>query len=273
MRKIFTLIILMAAVSICGAQTDYNYVNQGFNLILETEGMGNEAAGLGGVSCTVGYQMNPNIFIGGGLKTIWGGRREFRKYRNHESNNGYNSYPTSKDNSYWINPADGNRYLFHAFNDKGEEVFLNDYVYAYEHEYDYETGIYRFADLYDADGNPLVIYERDLYYENNRECGWGGDYAVFKVVPYVCVRYNMLAQARVTPFADLRLGWDIARQGDNEKYGIDFSAMVGARFAIRDGDQAINLSAGFTATDLRGYADTKLWGVEKMFMMRFGFEF
>ncbi len=263
----------MAAVSICGAQTDYNYVNQGFNLMLETEGMGNEAAGLGGVSCTVGYQMNPNIFIGGGLKTIWGGRREYRTYRNHESNEGYNSYPYSKDNSYWVNPADGNRYIHHAFDDAGREVFFNGYYYDYEHEFDYENGVVRFANLYDAEGNLLVLKMADEGYFDVLECGWGGDYAVFKVVPYVCFRYNMLAKARITPFADLRLGWDIARQGDNEKYGIDFSAMAGARFAIREGDQAINLSAGITATDLRGYADTKLWGVEKMFMIRFGFEF
>ncbi len=262
----------MAAVGVCSAQTDCKYVKQGFNMMLETEGMGNEAAGLGGISCTVGYQINPNLFIGGGFKTIWGGRRDFRSYRHHVDDDPYIMYPYSKDNSYWVNPKDGDRYVNHAFDNNGREVFFNDNFYPYDAEWDYEEQVYRFTDLYDADGNLLVLKTNDIY-GGYDDCGWGDDYAVFKMVPYACIKYNLIAQARVTPYADLRLGWDLARQGGNDRYGLDFNAMAGARFSINDGGKAINLSAGLSVTDLRGYADSKLWGVEKMFMMRFGFEF
>lgn len=266
MRKILTLIILLTAANLCGAQTVYNYVNQGFNMMLEMEGTGNEAAWLGGVSCTMGYQVNPNVFIGGGIKNTWGRRRDFRShYRNHPNYNTESGKP-----EYWVDP-DGVRHTFHAFDINGNEVF---YDYPYDSRYgEWNENFTEFVytDLYDADGNPIPSIDNS--YDDDECCGFWFEDSMWKLVPYICFKYNVLGYARVTPYADLRLGWDIVRSNENLRHGLDLNIMAGTRFAIRDGDQAINLSAGIAISDLEGYTDDNVLGIEKMFMLRFGFEF
>ncbi len=259
--------MVLALASVCRAQNvDGTFINKGFNMMLEAEGMGNEATGMGGVACTVGYQVNPNFFVGGGIKNIWGGRRRFRKYRNHLNDRDW--YQTSSDNTYWVD-SDGFRYVYHAFDKDGKEVFYNN---GYEFfEWDSEKQEWINKDLFDEKGNLIT----DIPGNNNEycpECGWDFDMA-FKMIPYICVKYNLLGGARISPYADLRFGWDMMRSEDNDKYGLDFNAMGGLRMALNDGDQAVNISMGLALTDMRGYSSSGVWGVEKMFLIRFGFEF
>lgn len=257
MRKILYIIVALAFASVCRAQ-----ITPDFNMMVEAEGMGNEATGLGGFSCTVGYQISPNLFLGGGLKNIWGGRREFTRYRHHTVHHRW--YQRSRDNTYWID-SNGNRYVYHAFDKDGNEEFF-DYDYSV---WDPEKNMFVSKDFYDENGNLLTDFRNNNDWEY--ECD-DIEFA-FKMIPYVCVRYNLFADKRISPYGDLRFGWDMLRNEGKDKYGMDLNVMAGLRMALKDGDQALCLSMGLAVTDMREYSSDDVLGVEKMFMIRLGFEF
>ncbi|MCQ2250985.1 MAG: hypothetical protein MJZ66_07735 [Bacteroidales bacterium] len=268
MRKILYIIVALALASVCRAQNvDGKFIQTGFTIMIEGEGMGNEATGLGGVACTVGYQFTPNLFLGGGMKTIWGGRCSHSFYRNH-SNEDRKYYEDSRDNTYWIDD-NGNRYVYRAYDKDGNVVYFN-YPGG---SYDPEVGLYVPNKYYDENGNEITEFRNNGNSYIDEDC-CGFDYSgVFKAIPYICVKYNLLGDARVQPYADLRIGWDMLREEDNDKYGLDLNVMAGLRMSLNEGRQAVNISAGLSVSDLRGYSDDHVWGMEKMFMMRFGFEF
>ncbi len=101
--------------------TGYGYVNQGINIMLEGECSANEGVGYGGVAFTIGNQVNPNFFIGGGTKMLMGAVRydwHFRAYDEFMDKYGYDS------NTYWVD-SEGRKWKFHGFYDDGTEVFMD----------------------------------------------------------------------------------------------------------------------------------------------------
>jgi len=79
------------------------------------------------------------------------------------------------------------------------------------------------------------------------------------------VRYFMLEKARWNPYFDLRVGNNLI---SNDGYDFSSSIALGNRFAIRRGDAAFNLSAGYM---MLHFKQDKV-GYSGAFMLRFGIE-
>lgn len=77
MKNIFIILLLFFTLPVFG-QKEYTWLNKGINIFLEVDGGGSREFGIGGPSLTIGWQFNPNVFLGCGVSTKFGGDRDSR---------------------------------------------------------------------------------------------------------------------------------------------------------------------------------------------------
>lgn len=272
MKKLLSILtIALCAISVqAQEETGYSYVNQGINIMLEAEGTGNQHMGFGGIAFTIGYQINPNIFIGGGIKTDFGATKSNwdKNYYRYDGYYGYDGRYHNDDKTFWVDD-NGKKWRYHGFFQDGTEVYMNswdDINYVVD-----DNGFTVRPTIYDENNNQITdLPEHDRYYYTcDDDCGTSDIFCM--MIPFICLKYNILGMKRVTPYTDIRLGWNLCRDQEYAKYGANINAMLGIRIGVGEGDFAINISAGYNYTDLRGFNNQI--GRESCFMIRTGVEF
>lgn len=117
------------------------------------------------------------------------------------------------------------------------------------------------------------------YYVNEKGDTLGNPYSHFNEYPYdmswtdffnlelmLDLRYNFLAYSRQTPYADLRVALPLFQ---DDQYVFSSNIMLGDRIALKHGDRALNIAAGYSIIKF----DTEDLDWQGSFMLRLGFEF